>query len=146
MDQVSMKKLSGQFNQNNAGNESGRIASSFSPLRFALHESHRPHINAAFSGNHVLSTGNNMNRREFFNMNPREFFINPADDGLPTRDELVAYRIWDNHLHGLLSPNDPIEQYERNGFFVERMGIERAIAQKVNGRNADPRRNRFDEL
>jgi hypothetical protein len=28
-------------------------------------------------------------------MNPHEFFINPTDYGLPTRDELVAYRIWD---------------------------------------------------
>ena len=27
-------------------------------------------------------------------MDPREFFINPADYGLPTRDELVACRIW----------------------------------------------------
>ena len=25
-------------------------------------------------------------------MNPREFFINPADYGLPTQEELVAYR------------------------------------------------------
>ena len=25
-------------------------------------------------------------------MNPREFFLNPADYGLPTRDELVAFR------------------------------------------------------
>ena len=33
-------------------------------------------------------------------MNPREFFLNPADYGLPTRDELVAYRIWDTHFHG----------------------------------------------
>jgi hypothetical protein len=33
-------------------------------------------------------------------MNPREFFINPADYRLPTRDELVAYRIWDDHFHG----------------------------------------------
>ena len=30
-------------------------------------------------------------------MNPREFFINPADYGLPTQEESVAYRIWDNH-------------------------------------------------
>jgi len=46
-------------------------------------------------------------------MKPREFFINPADYGLPTRKELVAYRIWDNHFHGFLAKN-PIEQYERN--------------------------------
>ena len=50
-------------------------------------------------------------------MNPREFFINPAHYGLPTRDELVAYRIWDNHFHGFAAEN-PIEQYERNNFFA----------------------------
>jgi hypothetical protein len=61
-------------------------------------------------------------------MNAREFYINPADYGLPTRDELMAYRIWDNHFHGFAAEN-PIEQYERNNFFVERMGIERSIAQ-----------------
>ena len=70
-------------------------------------------------------------------MNPREFFINPADYGLPTRDELVAYRIWDNHFHGFASAN-PIEQYERNNFFVERMGIERSIAQEVGGTLEEP--------
>ena len=54
-------------------------------------------------------------------MNPREFFIDPAAYGLPTRDELVAYRIWDNHFHGFASQS-PIEQYERNNFLVERNG------------------------
>jgi len=61
-------------------------------------------------------------------MNPREFFINPANYGLPTRDELVAYRIWDNRFHGFASKST-IEQYERDNFFVERMGIEWSIAQ-----------------
>lgn len=65
-------------------------------------------------------------------MNAREFFINPSDYGLPTRDELIAYRIWDNHFHGFAAP-DPILQYERNNFFVERMGIERSIAQEIGG-------------
>lgn len=65
-------------------------------------------------------------------MNPDEFFINPADYGIPTRDELVAYRIWDNHFHGFAATN-PIEQYEQNNFFVDRMGIERSIAQEVGG-------------
>ena len=63
-------------------------------------------------------------------MNPREFFLNPADYGLPTREELVGYRIWDNHFHGFAAGN-PIEQYERNSYFVERMGIERSISQEV---------------
>lgn len=70
-------------------------------------------------------------------MNPREFFINPADYGLSTRDELVAYRIWDNHFHGFAAAN-PIEQYERNNYFVERMGIERSIAQEVGGTLEEP--------
>ena len=65
-------------------------------------------------------------------MNPREFFLNPADYGLPTREELVEYRIWDNHFHGFASPR-PIEQYERNNYYVERMGIERSIAQEIGG-------------
>src|SRR6266498_50414 len=75
--------------------------------------------------------------RDIGPMNPREFFINPADYGLPTRDELVAYRIWDNHFHGFAARN-PIEQYERNNFFVERMGIERSIAQEVGGTLEEP--------
>src|SRR5882672_4488018 len=70
-------------------------------------------------------------------MNPREFFINPADYGLPTRDELVAYRIWDNHFHGFAAKN-PIEQYEQNNFFVERMGIERSLAQEIGGTLEEP--------
>lgn len=65
-------------------------------------------------------------------MNALEFHLNPADYGLPTRDELVACRIWDNHFHGFAA-NNPIEQYEQNNFFVERMGIERSIAQEVGG-------------
>ena len=70
-------------------------------------------------------------------MNPREFFIHPADYGLPTRDELVSYRIWDNHFHGFAS-TQPVEQYERNNFYVERMGIERSIAQEVGGTLEEP--------
>jgi len=70
-------------------------------------------------------------------MNPREFFINPADYGLPTRDDLVAYRIWDNHFHGFAAKN-PIEQYERNNFFRRTHGIERSIAQEVGGTLEEP--------
>ena len=32
---------------------------------------------------------------------PRQFALNPAHYGLPTRDDLVAMRIWDIHYHGL---------------------------------------------
>ena len=65
-------------------------------------------------------------------MTPHEFFINATAYGLPTRDELVGYRLWDNHFHGFDSPR-PVEQYERNNFYVERMGIERSIAQEIGG-------------
>jgi len=66
-------------------------------------------------------------------MNPREFFIHAADYGLPTRDELVSYRIWDSHFHGFYTAGNPIEQYERNSFYVERMGIERSISVEIGG-------------
>ena len=66
-------------------------------------------------------------------MTPREFFINAADYGLPTRDELVAYRIWDTHFHGFYGSQTPIEQYTRNNFYVERMGIERSISLEIGG-------------
>lgn len=84
-------------------------------------------------------------------MQPRQFFLKPSDYGLPTRDELVAYRIWDNHFHGFLAPSpagphpfslpfgpapngpNPVAQYEQNNFYVERMGIERSICQEIGG-------------
>ena len=65
-------------------------------------------------------------------MTSREFLINAHGYGLPSRDELVAYRLWDNHFHGFDSPR-PVEQYERKNFYVERMGIERSIAQEIGG-------------
>ena len=68
-------------------------------------------------------------------MNPREFFINAADYGLPTREELVAYRIWDTHFHGfnVSGAANPVEQFRRNNFYVDRMGIERSISLEVGG-------------
>ena len=63
-------------------------------------------------------------------MTPREFHLNPADYGLPTRDELVDLRIWDSHFHGFYgAASDPVAQYRANNFYVERMGIERSISQ-----------------
>jgi predicted TIM-barrel fold metal-dependent hydrolase len=53
---------------------------------------------------------------------------------------MVDYRLWDNHFHGLAALN-PIEQYERNNFYVERMGIERSISQEIGGTLDKP----FDE-
>ena len=37
--------------------------------------------------------------------NPREFTLDPAAYGLPTRDDLVKLRIWDMHYHGLSDGN-----------------------------------------
>ena len=68
--------------------------------------------------------------------NPREFTLNPADYGLPTRDDLVKLRIWDIHYHGL-SGGD-IRKHEENLFYVERMGIERMLSLDVAGSPEDP--------
>ncbi|MEY4941637.1 MAG: hypothetical protein RIQ93_3372 [Verrucomicrobiota bacterium] len=65
-------------------------------------------------------------------MTPREFSLDGSHYGVPRREELVSYRLWDNHFHGFDSPR-PVELYERNNFYVERMGIERSIAQEIGG-------------
>jgi predicted TIM-barrel fold metal-dependent hydrolase len=66
----------------------------------------------------------------------REFALNPAAYGLPTRDELVKLRIWDAHYHGLSDGN--IRAHEANLFYVERMGIERMLSLDIAGSAADP--------
>lgn len=72
-------------------------------------------------------------------MTPREFHLNPADYGLPTRDELVDLRIWDSHFHGFYgAASDPVAQYRANNFYVERMGIERSISLEIGGTLATP--------
>lgn len=71
-------------------------------------------------------------------MNPRDFFINAADYGVPNRDELRSYRIWDTHFHGFNGSRTPIEQFRANNFYVERMGIERSISLEIGGTLADP--------
>lgn len=71
-------------------------------------------------------------------MNAREFSFNPADYGLPTRDELVAYRIWDSHFHGFYGAANPVAQFRANNFYVERMGIERSISLEIGGTLSNP--------
>jgi predicted TIM-barrel fold metal-dependent hydrolase len=72
-------------------------------------------------------------------MTPREFHLNPADYGLPTRDELVDLRNWDSHFHGFYgAASDPVAQYRANNFYVERMGIERSISLEIGGTLANP--------
>src|SRR5436190_7380386 len=67
---------------------------------------------------------------------PREFVLNPAAYGLPTRDDLVKLRIWGMHYHGFLKGG--IRQHEENLFYVERMGIERMLSLDIGGTQDDP--------
>jgi len=63
-------------------------------------------------------------------MNPHVFLLNAAKFGVPSREEFVAYRIWDLHYHGLIA--DELEanprQHEECMAYVDRMGLERVIA------------------
>lgn len=67
---------------------------------------------------------------------PRTFARSPADYGLPTREDLVAMRIWDLHYHGLWEGD--FRQHEETWFYVERMGIERVLSLDIAGTSADP--------
>jgi predicted TIM-barrel fold metal-dependent hydrolase len=72
-------------------------------------------------------------------MNPsaaREFTLDPAAYGLPTRQDLVKLRIWDIHYHGFLGGG--LRQHEENLFYVERMGIERMLSLDIAGSGTDP--------
>jgi len=71
-------------------------------------------------------------------MSPREFHLDAAAYGLPTRAELVSYRIWDSHFHGFYGTGNPIAQFRANNFYVERMGIERSISLEIGGTLAAP--------
>jgi predicted TIM-barrel fold metal-dependent hydrolase len=68
--------------------------------------------------------------------NVHQFALNPADYGLPTRDDLVKFRIWDIHYHGFYPGG--IRQHEENLFYVERMGIERMLSLDIGGTPTDP--------
>jgi predicted TIM-barrel fold metal-dependent hydrolase len=66
--------------------------------------------------------------------NAHEFALNPADYGLPTRDELVKLRIWDIHYHGFASRDgDGVRQHAETMRYVERMGIERVFSLEIGG-------------
>src|SRR5947207_14857154 len=66
----------------------------------------------------------------------REFVLDPAAYGLPTRDDLVKLRIWDMHYHGFLGGG--MRQHLENLFYVERMGIERMLSVDIAGTPTDP--------
>src|SRR5262245_49837996 len=70
------------------------------------------------------------------NTDPHPFVLNPADYGLPSRDELVKLRIWDMHYHGFVGGGIP--QHEENMFYVDRMGIERMMSLDIGGTPEDP--------
>src|SRR5262245_26780027 len=64
------------------------------------------------------------------------FALNPADYGLPTREELRQLRIWDMHYHGLSEGN--LRRHEETMVYVERMGIERVLSLDIAGTPTDP--------
>lgn len=66
-------------------------------------------------------------------MDSRYFAINPIDYGVPSREELVEFRIWDTHYHGFLSNGDRIKQHYEMMFYVDRMGVERVISVDIGG-------------
>ncbi|GIW95513.1 MAG: hypothetical protein KatS3mg110_3554 [Pirellulaceae bacterium] len=68
-------------------------------------------------------------------MNPWSSF-DPADYGLPDRDQLVRLRIWDMHYHGLMGAN--FTQHEQALAHAERMGIERVFSLDIAGTPQDP--------
>jgi predicted TIM-barrel fold metal-dependent hydrolase len=70
------------------------------------------------------------------NPSTTEFTLNPADYGLPTRDELRKLRIWDIHYHGLWEGN--LTKHEQTMVFVDRMGIEHVLSLDIAGTPADP--------
>lgn len=67
-----------------------------------------------------------------------QFTLNPRNYGIPDRQQLVDLRIWDTHYHGFLTGSDPIRQHHEMMFYVERMGIERAISVDIGGTLQDP--------
>lgn len=64
--------------------------------------------------------------------------MNPTFYGIPDRDQLVALRIWDSHYHGFMTGKDPVRQHHEMMFYVDRMGIEKAISVDIGGTLQDP--------
>jgi len=61
-----------------------------------------------------------------------EFALNPADYGVPSREQLVKLRIWDIHYHGFAGA-DGLRQHAETMRYVERMGIERVFSLEIGG-------------
>lgn len=62
-----------------------------------------------------------------------QFALDPTAYGVPDREELVGYRIWDTHYHGFWNYTDPIKQHQEMMQYVRRMGIERILAIDLGG-------------
>lgn len=71
-------------------------------------------------------------------MDPKYFSLDPSLYGVPSRNELVDYRIWDGHYHGLFRPENPFINHKKMMFYVERMGIERIISLDAGGTMENP--------
>lgn len=71
-------------------------------------------------------------------MNSAGFELNPRAYGIPDREQLVDFRIWDSHYHGFYTGRGPIRQHREMMFYVERMGIERVISVDIGGTLQDP--------
>lgn len=71
-------------------------------------------------------------------MNTPQFSLNPRAYGIPDRQQLVDFRIWDSHYHGFMTGHDPIKQHHEMMFYVERMGVERVISVDIGGTLQDP--------
>lgn len=64
--------------------------------------------------------------------------MNPKLYGLPSREELAGFRIWDSHYHGFYATPTPIKQHDAMLHYVDRMGVERIISVDIGGTLADP--------
>jgi len=71
-------------------------------------------------------------------MNVKKFILDPSYYGIPDQGQLKDLRIWDGHYHGFHSSIDPVKQHHEMMFYVERMGIERAISLDIGGSLQDP--------
>lgn len=71
-------------------------------------------------------------------MNQEPFVLNPADYGLPTRDQLKELRIWDTHYHGFWTTINPIGQHHEMMYYVDRMGVEHVVSVDIGGTLQEP--------
>lgn len=70
-------------------------------------------------------------------MHHLEFPVSPAHYGLPTREQIREWRVWDGHYHGFNITEDEAK-HRQMLLFAERMGIERLIALDIGGSREAP--------